>query len=191
MKKSLYSVGEYRNANQSYSIVLNNIGLYEDLFKKLCNGIKTITPCPELFFGHYKVDGINLSRKDFQKYRSEIQTFFEINGDYKRILLPHEQWKRNRLRNELTVCRTKKVDAVYQFLDKLLHYYQHTIFFCPKVDWRTFVQSFESYMEISVLNYVMNGFTDFLFSYSSSQIFFPYSFLFLLLLFWSLLCITE
>ena len=53
-------------------------------------------------------------------------------------------------------------------IERIFHYYLNTIVFSPKVDWDTFVRSYSDYMNIVIDDYVLNEYTDFLFSYVDS-----------------------
>lgn len=59
-------------------------------------------------------------------------------------------------------------DGTYEMLPKIFHYYLETIYFCPKIDWSTFAESYIDYMKHSTKDFVLNGFTDFLFAYVDS-----------------------
>ena len=68
----------------------------------------------------------------------------------------------------LTVGSLPANDGTYDVLPNIFHYYLETIFFCPKIDWETFKQSYCDYMKHGARNYVQNGYADFLFAYTDS-----------------------
>lgn len=169
MIKRPMTIVEMYNLNTSYSIVFNNIGLYPELLQKLHNIIKVFATGTEFFFGHYKIDGIHLSKEEMLRYSIEIPSYFDLHGEY-HIIDKHikNNTKTVRDNRDLIVCRTSNEDDIYNIIDKLFHYYLETTFFCPKISWETFVNLYKDYINKGTNDYVLKGYADFLFSYVDS-----------------------
>ena len=166
MGKRLMTISEYKYSDGSYNIVLNNIGHYPNLMKKISDVIQKFATGDELFFGHYRIDGMHLSREDMHKYSLEIPAFFKTYGAFYSFCIP-SQYKKYRA-NELVICRAPNEQKTYQMLCPLFNYYLETIVFSPKIDWMTFMNSYRDYAKNGSRNYVVNGYTDFLFAYVDS-----------------------
>lgn len=158
---------EFYNSNGSYSICLSNVAKQENAFECIRKVILFFANGSELFFGHYRTDGFNISNDLFRKYDIEIPDFFSKKGKYLPITKIQGR-NRKLIRNELVVCCAQNSEETYNIFEKVFHYYLETIVFCPKVDWDTFVNSYANYMSTVTADYVLNGFTDFLFSYVDS-----------------------
>ena len=168
MKKNI-RINEYRNSNGTFSIFINNIGLHQEMFPKIASIIKEFSNGSELFFGHYKTDGINISKKEFVLYSEEIPTYFATHGTYQKVIMRNKQTPKFLFSpQELVVCRAPNDQETYKMMSRIFHYYLETILFCPKIDWETFVNSYGRHTNNSTKDYVINGFTDFLFSYVDS-----------------------
>lgn len=157
-----------KNENGSCSIWINNAILYPNIFDKISRIIARFTDGEELYFGHYKKDGVNISCSEFKQYGTEIEVFFRTNGRYYPIeekFLKKGKWH---VRQELTVCSASNEGIIYDMLEKIFHYYLETVLFSPKIEWNTFVNLYKNYMHISVSDYVVNGYTDFVFLYLDS-----------------------
>lgn len=170
MKKSKTVTGEYNwNADGSSSVKIDNIGLHSETMQKCGILVKRFATGNEFFFGHYRLDGINLKKEEWVRYDKEIPEFFKTSGRYEPLETTVE--KRGKIKTHsgyLTVGSLPVSDETYEMLPKIFHYYLDTVFFCPKIDWNTFVQSFRDYMKRGAWGYAVNGFTDFLFEYSDS-----------------------
>lgn len=172
MIKRLGSIRKVINPNGSCSIWIDNARLYPNGFYKINQIIRAFAVGKELYFGHYKVDGVNISNAEFKQYGMEIPTYFEKCGKYHPIV--KDVLKRGKVCSykELTVCCAPNYEETYKMIEKVFHYYLETILFSPKVEWDTFVHSYSNYMNITTNDYVLNGYTDFLFSYVDSGDFF-------------------
>ena len=169
MLKNRFCINESEDSN-GYTIYFSCLGLNNDCYIKIKDVIKHFVPGDELFFGHYRTDGINLSNEEFLRYGLEIPEYFRSNGKYEKIIKGNEK-KFLFLRSmplELTVSCAPVNDETYSMLDKIFHYYLETIVFCPKIDWETFVNEYGNYMSNAAKDYVAKGYTDFLFSYFDS-----------------------
>ncbi len=151
------------------TICITNIGMLPDKIQKCIYITKHFTKGNEFFFGHYRTDGINLTNKERAEYGKEISEYFVKNGKYEPIPIYVEKRKRlKRLEDYITVGFLPVSDGMYELLPKLFRYYLETIYFCPKVEWGVFVESFRNYIQHGTKDYVVNGFTDFLFTYGDS-----------------------
>lgn len=168
MKKRPGIIRETVNINGSCSIWIDNARLYPNIFCKINQIIRLFAAGTELYFGHYKVDGVNISNAEFKQYGMEISAYFEKCGKYHPIV--ESFLKRGKIcsRQELTVCCAPNSEETYKMIKKIFHYYLETILFSPKVKWDTFVHSYSNYMSLVTSDYVLDGYTDFLFSYVDS-----------------------
>ena len=154
-----------RNANGSCSIWINNARFCPNIY---CKIIKEFAVGKELYFGHYKKDGVNISNNLFKQYGIDIASFFTTYGLYNPIEEQYLKKGKTYTRQELTVCSAPNDEITYRMFEKIFHYYLETILFCPQIKWNTFVNSYSNYMNIVTNDYVLNGYTDFLFSYVDS-----------------------
>ena len=126
----------------------------------------------ELYFGHFRTDGINLSPNEWIMYGKEIPKYFETNGRYEPLTTKeHERQKGVPQQGYLVIGSLPLTNEVFSMLPKVFHYYLETVFFSPKIEWGTFSESFRNYVKHGARDYVSNGFAEFLFSYADSGIF--------------------
>lgn len=169
MKRQPMTIVEINKSNMSYSIVFNNIGLYPDLLKKLHNIIKFFATGNEFFFGHYRTDGMNLTKTEMAKYSRDIPLYFKLYGEYRTIDgFRSNNNKISKANSQLIVCRTVNDERIYGIIDNLFHYYLETTFFCPKISWESFIYSYKNYINNGTNDYILRGYADFLFSYIDS-----------------------
>jgi len=163
------SISEERQANGSYTIWLTNIGLRPETMKKCSIIASCFAHGAEFFFGHYRTDGMHLTNEEYIRYEKEIPAYFQKNGRCNPLsVYIQKRRKVKEITGLLTVGSVPVNDETYEILPKVFHYYLETIFFCPKINWETFVQSYRDYMEHGTRDYVLNGYTDFLFAYIDS-----------------------
>lgn len=168
MKQTNITINGYSQPNGAYRIVINNLGLNKKVLKKVYLIIEHFTNGTELFFGHYKKDGIYLSGKEMKQLNVEITNFFRSFGEYHQIKQQSKRWGKIINYSDLTVCRGPRNDSTFKILDKIFNYYLETIIFSPNIAWDTFVSSYVNYMKRVTDDYVLNGYTDFLFTYFDS-----------------------
>jgi len=130
--------------------------------------IQHFTKGREFFFGHYRTDGINLTGEEWEKYGKEIPEYFQANGRYDSLVMTVEKRGKTKEVGELIVGSAPVNDSIYEMLPKIFHYYLETIFFCPKIDWKTFAQEYRGYMKHGASDFISKGYTDFLFAYVDS-----------------------
>lgn len=156
--------------SNGYTIYFECLGLNNDNYNKIKDVIKHFVTGREIFFGHYRTDGMNISKENFEKYGLEITEYFKINGRYEKIIKGEEKkflfFTSPSL--ELTVCSAPANNETYEIMDKVFHYYLETTVFCPKIDWKTFVNAYGNYLPNGARDYVAKGYTDFLFAYFDS-----------------------
>lgn len=169
MNRNRLKIRESEDSN-GYTIYFPCLGLDNDCFSKMKDIIRHFAAGDEIFFGHYRTDGMNITREDFKKYGVEIPEYFKLNGRYDKIIIGEEKrflfftsqpWS-------LTVCSAPATNETYEIMDKIFHYYLETTVFFPKTDWKTFVSEYSNYMENASRDYVSKGHTDFLFAYFDS-----------------------
>lgn len=169
MKRNKLSIRTTRNFNGSCSIWIDNARLYPNIYNKIAQIIKELADGRVLYFGHYKKDGINISKSKFKQYGMDILAFFKTYGRYYPIVETYSKNGKMCNRQELTVCSAPNNEATHKMFEKIFHYYLETIIFSPKIEWNTFVDSYSNYMNIVTNDYVLNGYTDFIFSYVDSE----------------------
>ncbi len=148
---------------------ISNIGLHLETMHKCIDITKRLANGDQFYFSNYRTDGINLTNEDWAKYVREIPEYFQTNGKYEPLTVYVQNKKKTRnFGSYITAGYLPVSNETYEMLPKIFHYYLETIYFCPKIGWRTFVESFSNYMEHGAKDYVLNGFTDFLFSYGDS-----------------------
>jgi len=141
----------------------------DDPMPRFIEVMKCFAKDDEMFFGHYQNDGLNLTSEEYIQYSKEIPEFFKTYGRYEELVTEiKKKRKANAYVSYLTVCSSPLNFELYRMIPKLFHYYLETTCFCPKIDWETFVQIYHDYMKHGGRAFVMNGFTDFMFSYADS-----------------------
>ena len=156
--------------SNGYTIYFESLGLNNDDYIKIKDVIRHFVKGEEIFFGHYRTDGMNISKENFEMYGFEIPEYFKSNGRYDKIIKGKEK-KFLFFKSEpwaLTVCSAPANNETYEILDKIFHYYLETTVFCPKIDWGIFVNEYSNYMSNGSRDYVAKGYTDFLFAYVDS-----------------------
>ena len=63
MDRRQVRIRESQHTNGTYSIIVENTGLRYDVLCKIKNIIQYFSSGSEFYFGHYKVDGVNISHK--------------------------------------------------------------------------------------------------------------------------------
>lgn len=126
------------------------------------HAIKSFLLGSEIFMGHYRLDGFNLTPHKIKKYSVEIPEYFKYNGE----ILYLKTFKKPG--DGLTICRCKNQSFFYDELEKILDFYLETILFCPKLSWFDFANFHKNYMNITAFDYILNGFADILFLYNDS-----------------------
>lgn len=153
----------------AYNILIDNIGLRPETMKKCVIITKHFTKGNEFFFGFFRTDGFNLTNEQFQRYDKEIPDYLSENGRYETLTNTiQEKHKIKVISGYQSVASLPVNDMTYEMLPKFFHYHLETNFFCPKIEWETFVKSYHDYMKHGCSSYIMNDFTDFLFSYVDS-----------------------
>jgi len=143
------------NSISIFSVELTSINIckYIEITKKYAVG-------DNFYIGHYRKDGINLSHDDWDKSKRIIECL-EASEMYKSLDLANQE------KHLMTGCLPIN-DETYTMLPMLFHYYLETIYFCPKIDWDTFINSYKNYMRDDTNEYIIRNFTDVLFSYYDS-----------------------
>lgn len=111
----------------------------------------------ELFFGFYRIDGINIPNGQIKHYKRLVKDFFDKHGELKEL-------------NEyLSVAKIESDSTLSEILPIVLDYYLDIVLFNSKIEWSKYVIYYSKYMEHTNFDYIMNGFADILFSYSDSS----------------------
>lgn len=170
MKKHIgVNISEFVYPNGVCSVDVDNIGHNGNLITKCIDITKRYAQGDTFFFGHYRVDGTNLTVEDQLRYAKEIPDYFQTNGRYEPLTETVQKKKKvKHYSGYLTVGSLPVNDETYNMLPKIFNYYLETIYFCPRIDWMTFKDDYQNYMAHGTRDYVLNGFTDFLFVYRDS-----------------------
>lgn len=168
MKRRKVNIRKSVNSNGTYSIWIDNARLCPNIFHKISQILECFTEGTEVYLGCYKTDGVNISGVKFNQYGQEIRAYFEKNGQRYQILETFWGKGKRHSCSELLVYSAPNNNETYRMIEKVFHYYLEIIVFSPKVDWDTFVHSYSNYMNIVIKDYVLNGYTNFLFSYVDS-----------------------
>ena len=169
MNKCRLRIKECEDSN-GYTIYFDCIGQDKDSYSKIKDIIRHFVRGEEIFFGHYRTDGMNISKECFEKYALEIPEYFKSNGKYEKLNISEEKkfLFKTSPACQLIVCSAPANNETYKNMDKIFHYYLETTVFCPKIDWETFVNEYGNYMTNGSRDYVAKGYTDFLFTYFDS-----------------------
>lgn len=160
MKKHYLSIDEYENPKGTHTIIINNIRYHNCFYEAIKKIINSFIVDDELFFGFYRVDGFNLTFEQQKKLKSEIPMYFQNQGEF---------CYQNKY---LAVAKLKVNNDIYNFIPLVFDYYLETIVFNSKVSWEDFEQYHLEYLHHRYDDYILKGFTDFLFSYVDSGDFF-------------------
>ncbi len=155
-----------------YCVEIDNLSLDKYCFDKLNDTIKFFLEDGDVFFGFYRTDGLYLTTDEFKKYSIDIPRYFAENGEYREIAEEISTRKKKKLyRGFLTVARTVSDKKLFDELQWIFKYYLETTFFSPKISFDKFADIHSNYMHQSVNTYLLNGYTDFLFSFYDSNCF--------------------
>lgn len=146
-------------------INIDNIGLKPENMERCVDIIKRFAKGNTLFFGFYRTDGNNLTNQEWEKCEKEIPEFFQTHGIYKPLV---ETIGENIYSGYLTAGSLPLDDETYKIIPWIFHFYLETTLFCPKINWETFVQTYSNYMKNEIDNYIINDYSDFIFTYSDS-----------------------
>jgi len=170
MKKTAkIKLSEYLGLDGTCSIWLMNIGLYPEKMQKCSEIIKRLAKGPEMFFGHYRTDGINLTNEEWEQYSQGIPAYFLKNGRHEPLTTEVMTKRKTKIYSGYLTAGSLPMDKITpEMLSKIFHYYLETVCFYPTIDWMTFVESYRNYMGHGTRDYISQGFTDFLFAYVDS-----------------------
>jgi len=158
-----------KNENDICTITLSDITGNANNLSKCIEITKHFACGNELFFGHYRTDGISLTQNEWIKYGKEIPEYFRKNGRYEPLTgMVQEKRRVKQLQGYLTIGSLPMADKTFEILPWIFHYYLETICFCPEIDWKTYSKSFQAFIKHGAREYVSNGFAEFLFSYCDS-----------------------
>ena len=155
-------IREYEHSNNSYEIRIDNIRLETQCFLVIEKIVQKFLNKRELFFGFYRVDGINIPHRHFKLYKNMIKDFFSQYGELKEM-------------NEyLSIAKVKSCDLLPKILPFVFDYYLEIILFNPKINWNHYATYYLNFIEHTNADYIINDYAEFLFSYSDSSDFSVY-----------------
>ena len=168
MRKHELSITSYTNQNGANTLYIDNLAFYPEIMSKtIFEIVNKFIPGNELFVGLYKIDGVNMSRKDFKKIGVELEEYFKINNNY--YLFTRSKNKNIKIiSNDLIVCKLVKDNKTSDMLLKFSKYFLETIFFSPIVDWNDILIHFKNYAISGTDDYVIRGFSEYVFAFSDS-----------------------
>ena len=168
MRKHELRITSYINPKGSNTIYIDNLGFYPEIINKLIFEIvNNFIQSDELFVGLYKTDGVNISRKDFKKLGIELEEYFKENNNYYLFTQPRKK-NTKIISNDLIACKLVKDDKTSDMLLKFSDYFLNTVFFSPNVEWDNILMHFEDYAMSGTDDYVIRGFTEYVFAFSDS-----------------------
>ncbi len=155
----------------TYYISVYDAILHKNCFDNIANIIKDLTTGQEMFFGFYRIDGLNLSKHEFLTCDKNLPLYFRDNGEYREIVQKKRCWlgKEKIRQTPLSVARVTFNDSLFDNLKWILQYYLETTFFVPKLEFDKFEKIFSCYMDNSPLDFLENNYTDFEFSFYDSR----------------------
>jgi len=112
---------------------------------------------------------MNLTSQEWEKYGQKIPEHFQSKGTYEPLVETIDnKGKLKTYCGYLTAGSLPVNEETYELIPWIFHYYLETTFFCPKIEWETFSQSYNNYMKHGACGYIKNGYADFLFTYADS-----------------------
>ena len=168
MQKQNVSITKFNYPNEVCSVTLNNIGQHPELMNKIPSVIEHFSSGLELFLGSYKRDGLLLTNVQIERFCCDIPKYFKACGEIRQIDLFGTQSNPERLIGDLYVFHAPASQETYSMLNKVFLYFLETVVFSPKIDWNTFIRSYQEYTKYGTHNYIQKGYTDFLFSFVDS-----------------------
>ena len=150
------TVEEYKNTPNIGTIKINNFRYQKNFSYIIKKIIREFFIDDSVFWGFYRVDCLNLTRKQQKKLESEIPAFFQDNGDIE-ILSKY-----------LIVARINSNEYDYDFVPYIFDYYLDTIMFNSKVDWEVFKKYHFDYLNHKFEDIILNHFADMLLFYHDS-----------------------
>ena len=96
--------------------------------------------------------------------------FFKETGEYKEIVerITDSKGREKEYSGNLIVARSQITDQLYDYLKWIFRFYLETTFFPPKISFDVFESNFKYYMRSPGNDYIVKGYTSFLFSYYDS-----------------------
>ena len=155
MKKRQITIKEYKKIGVN-TIIINNARYQKNFIDSVEKILTTFLVGKEIFFGFYRIDGLNLSSKRQEELESEIPAFFQKNGIIKK------------LSDYLTIAKMNSNDCDYSFLTSVFDYYLETMLFSSMVDWETFKQHHLNYQNHRFEDIILEDLADILFGHFDS-----------------------
>ena len=157
----MLSLNKHIDASGVCIITLDNVASHPQIIERI---IRCFALGEEVFLGHYRQDGFNLTNNQMKELKEKIPRYFSQYGDYQIV----DKTPKKRKRKYLVTCRCPNDERFYKMLKDILAYYWQTVIFCPLIDWSSFVSLYQNYMSVPLKTYIQNGYTDFLFFYTDS-----------------------
>ena len=162
----------YCKNSSLYCVEIDNLSMDKYCFDKLNDTIKLFLEDGDVYFGFYRTDGLYMTTDEFEKYSVDIPCYFAENGEYREIQEEISTRKGKKLYcGFLTVARTVSDEKLFDELQWIFKYYLETTFFSPKIGFDKFADIHSNYMHQSADTYLLNDYTDFLFSFYDSNCF--------------------
>lgn len=152
-------------SNGNFVISLDEIETDPNMVNQCSKIIKHFTKGEELFFSLYREDGFLLNEDELIKFRYEIPKYFQINGQWSTLLKAEKNNKKYYDTRFLKAGSLPVNDTTYSLLPKVFHYFLETLCFCPKISWELFKEICQENIKGGKKDYIINGYTDFLFAY--------------------------
>lgn len=172
-KKTCKIEADYCSDGKTYRITINNAIQIDDCFARIVRIIQRYSFGEEFYFGFYRLDGITLTKEEWNKCDTEIPLFFKRNGSFQELTetVYDKKGRKKVYSNYLYVAKAKINDDLYNNLQWFFQYYLETVMFVPKISYDRFKEIFVNYMKESPELYLLNGYADFLYNYYDSGTF--------------------
>ena len=152
-----------------FAIYIDNIGVKHSEIKKCVDIIRKFTKGDTLFFGFYRLDGMRLTSKQWEKLEKEIPEFFRNYGRYELVTETVEHMGKIKIYPDfLTIGSLPANNSTYAMIPWAFEYYLESTIFCPNIKWEKFIHLYSNYMKYQTREYILNGYADFLFTYADS-----------------------
>ena len=163
----------YCSDGKTYGVTICNAIKADDCFDKIARIIRHYSAGEEFYFGFYRLDGLTLTKEEWNKCDVEIPLFFKKYGLFQEIseTVYDKKGREKVFSGYLNVARAKINDDLYSNLQWIFQYYLETVMFVPKISFDRFEKIYSNYMKESTKYYLINGYTDFLYSYYDSGTF--------------------
>ncbi len=154
---------------ETFIIDVDNIGLQPTTMRNCVNIVRKLAKGQELFFGFYRIDGYNMNADEIKYYNDTIPLYLKEKGRYKEVINEINYKHKNKKINVFQWAASLPINnETFNFLPNLFNFYLETNLFCPKISWDKFIEIYKNYLQHGCSDFILNNYTDFLFTYYDS-----------------------